>query len=91
MIVVDEFNISGVILTNGQMGICCQDCPYIIKVESCGVSWSLMESHGLFMESRGLFVESCGLFVESRPVTIEVRVLSESTSLTMRCQSLMMR
>jgi hypothetical protein len=77
MIVVDKLNISGVILTNRQMGIRYQDRPYTIKVEFYRVLWSLVKSHGLFMESRGLFMES-------RPVTIKIEVLSESTSLTIR-------
>jgi hypothetical protein len=53
-------------LTDRQMGICRQDRPFMIEVESRGVLWSLVESRELF--------------VESRPVTIEVGVLSESAS-----------
>jgi hypothetical protein len=50
-----------------------------------------MESCGLFIESYGLFMESHRLFVESFPVTIKVGFLSESASLIIRYQSLMMR
>ena len=77
---VDELDISRVILTNRQRGIkmefyykdrpCHQDRPMTIKVESRGILWNLMES---------------------RPVTIKVGFLLESTSLIMRYQSLTIR